>query len=386
MSSPPSPPQQPPPPPPPPPSRISDLQIDFITAEILPKLPAKTLLRFKTVCKYFNTLISSPEFIRRHLRHSLSSDHRLLAVPATYRTLHTFDLDSLSSAPSAASAAFYWPDDSPCVAVVGACNGLLLISGSNRRLVVLNPSTRAYVDVPSAANKSLGFGFDHRNDDYKIVILFDSHNNAIRSRTTKIYSLRSKTCNLVDRTFPSDSLEERNGGVLIGDHLLHWMFWCPSKRKRRIGCFDVCLEKWKDDVLLPSYYYDPNHKNYLLDFGVVDGILFSSFENRDDLSYEVWVMKEYGVEESWTKLLSVPISDELKGGVVPVACRVGESRTQVLIKQRHVSRLFLYNKVDGVVSKVNVRYRSGLQPYVFKGSLVSLPGAKFLGDVYEPPV
>ncbi|KAK9667721.1 hypothetical protein RND81_13G006900 [Saponaria officinalis] len=369
------------PPPPSPPSSISDLLIDFILAEILPKLPAKSLLRFKCVCQSFNTLISSPEFIRRHLRHSLSSDNRLLVIPATNLTHHTFDLDSLSAA-AAVSATFSFPDDDD-VSVGGSCNGLLLITGGFS-LVLLNPSTRTYVDVPSTGG-NLGFGFDHRSDDYKIVAVSDDHINAnrVKTRITKIYSVNSKSWKVVDRTLPSDSIEQRHGGVLINNHLLHWMFWSPSMRKRRIGCFDICLEKWTDDVLLPSYYYDPSHKNYFLDFGVVDGKMYSSFENRVDSSFDVWVMKEYGVQESWMKLLSVAISDDLKGGVVPVACREAGS-SQVLLRQRHESKLFWYNRMNGVISKVNVPYFSDHHPYICKGSLVSLPGAKLFGAVYEP--
>ncbi|KAK9667719.1 hypothetical protein RND81_13G006700 [Saponaria officinalis] len=367
---------------PPPPAPISDLVIDFIAAEILPKLPAKSLLRFKCVCKSFNTVISSPEFIRLHLRHSLSSDNRLLVIPATDRTLYTFDLDSLSSSTTAtaASATFSWPADSN--SVVGSCNGLLLITGffgDLHRLVLLNPSTRTYVDVPSAAN-FLGFGFDHRNNDYKIVAVTDSHTNVLKSRVTQIYSLNSKSLKIVENTVPLDAIQYHFAGALIDNHLLHWIFWNPSTRKRRIGCFDVCLENWGADVPLPAHYC---HKNYLLDFGVVDGRLFCSFEDRVDLSFDVWVMEEYGVKESWTKLLSVAISNDLIGGVVPVAI---SGSSQALIKHLHFSKMFWYNTVNGVTSKLNVPYFSDRRLYICKGSLVSLPGAKLFGAVYEPPV
>ncbi|KAK9667717.1 hypothetical protein RND81_13G006500 [Saponaria officinalis] len=378
----------PPPPllPPPPSSTASVLPIDFIVAEILPKLPAKSLLRFKCVCKSFNTLISSPEFVRLHLRHSLSSDNRLVVIPVIDRTVYTFDLDSLSSSATAASATFSWPEHA---SINGSCNGLLLITGffgGLHRLVLLNPSTRTYVDVPSTTNY-LGFGFDHRNDDYKIVAVTDYRINVSKSRVTKIYSLNSKSWKIVEITFPPDAIQYPRSGALIDNHLLHWIFWNPSTGKRIIGCFDVCLENWGADVPLPGHYCNSSRKIYLLDFGVVDGRLFCSFENQVDWSYDVWVMEEYGVQESWTKLLSVAIPDDVIRGIVPVAIsgrEVGSS--QVLIQQRRNSKMFWYNTVNGVTSKVNVPYLSDYRAYICKGSLVSLPGAKLFGAMYEPPV
>ncbi|KAK9667714.1 hypothetical protein RND81_13G006200 [Saponaria officinalis] len=371
----------PPPPPSPPPFSASVLPIDFIAAEILPRLPAKSLLRFKSVCKSFNTVISSPEFVRLHLRHSLSSDNRLLVIPSTDRTVYTFDLDSLSSSSSAASATFSWPDQA---FIEGSCNGVLLITGyfgGLYRLVLLNPSTRTYVDVFSTTNY-LGFGFDHLNNDYKIVVVIDYHTNVLKSRVTKIYSLNSKSWKIVENKIPPDAIQYPYSGALVDNHLLHWIFWTPSTGKRIIGCFDICLEKWGADVPLPGHYCD---KNELQDMGVVDGRLFCSFENRVDLSYDVWVMEEYGVQESWTKLLSVAIPDYVKGGIVPVAIS-GSSPSQVLIKHQRDSEMFWYNTVDGVTSKVNVPYFWDHRAYIFKGSLVSLPGAKLFGAVYEPPV
>ncbi|KAL9242634.1 hypothetical protein vseg_016617 [Gypsophila vaccaria] len=385
MSTPPFRPLSPPP--------VSNLLFDVIAAEILPRLPAKSLLRFKTVCKSFNTLISSSEFIRLHLRHALSSDHRLLAIPSIYRTLHTFDLGSLSSPASAASAIFLWPEHS--ISVVGSYHGLLLITtffASRLRLVLLNPCTRTYVDVPSTGESEfagfLGFGFDHLSNDYKIVVAPSPKHHPTdlwKTRVTKIYSVNSKSWKIVDSQFVSDHIKCQYGSALVNNHLLHWLFRSPTTRARRICCFDVCLENWRDDVPLPAFFYDHNHENYFLDFGVVDGRLFSSFKNQIDLSYDVWVMKEYGVQESWMKLISIPISDDLKGGVVPITCREGGS-SRVLLRQRFESNLFWYNTVDGVISKVEVPNFCSRRPFICEDTLVSLPGAKLFGAVYEQPV
>ncbi|XP_074266009.1 F-box protein CPR1-like [Silene latifolia] len=374
----------------PPPQPVTDagfwsrLEIDFVLTEILPKLPSKSLIRYKSVSKSFKTLISSPSFIRRHLRESISSStNRLLVIPSTSSVLYIFNLDPPSSV---ASATFRWSEGD--ISVVGACNGLILITCYVATLMILNPSTRTYVDIIWASRSdNFGFGFDEATEDYKIVNVSDVHSgngNVVKKRITTVYSVNLGTWKVVDQMLPDDSMEDRFGGVLIDNCLLHWMFWSPSKKKRRIGCFDIRVEKWVDDVMLPEYYYNSEQKKYLLDFGVVDGRLFSSFENRVSSCYDVWVMKVYGVSESWVKLSSVAISENLTGGVVPVASR-GVDSSVVLLRQRHRSKLFWYNKENGAISVAKVPSFWNLQPYVCKGSLVDLPGAKLFGDVYERP-
>ena len=98
------------------------------------------------------------------------------------------------------------------------------------------------------------------------------------------------------------------------------MFWNASLRKYRIGCFDVCKHNWVDDVSLPSYYYNHDDQAKYLGFGVINDRLFLSFENLADCCIDMCVMEEYGVQDSWVKLLSVPGADELRGGVVAVSC------------------------------------------------------------------
>ncbi|KAK9667716.1 hypothetical protein RND81_13G006400 [Saponaria officinalis] len=399
---------------------VPDLLNDIIVSEILPKLPAKSLLRFKTVCKSFKTLISSPEFIRLHLRQSLSSDNSLLVSAATDRTLDIYDLDSLSSAPATPSATFRWPVYT--IYAIGSCNGLLLITtsgylGTLLPLVLLNPSTRSYINIDSTAtviHGNLGLGFDCHTNDYKIVSvsnMYDYMNgDIVHTIVTTVYSVNSKSWKRVDEILTSESMEEQSYGVLIDNHLLHWMDWSTYNRKCRISCFNVISEKWMDDVLLPENLYDPSQESYFLDFGVLDGCLFSSYVDQVNSHFDVWVMKEYGVHESWIKLFSINISDALnggvdpiatlflhtrmrkfsavtsireRGGVIPIAYR-GRGTTEVLLRDRFKPKNFWwYNWKNNDINKADVPDFWGHQPCIFKGSLVRLPDAKLFGGEYE---
>ncbi|XP_074266788.1 F-box protein CPR1-like [Silene latifolia] len=197
-----------------------------------------------------------------------------------------------------------------------------------------------------------------------------------------VYSLNANSCTTLDTEFPTDSAEGwHNHGIVINYYLVHWMFWSPLSRKRRIGCFDVCKMKWTDDVLLPRYYYDPTHRNYLLDFGVLDGLLSASFENKVDSYFDVWVMMEYGVQDSWFKLFSIPISDNLQEGVIPVASR--SRSAEVLIRQRRSSKFYWYDRADGRMSEAKFDGApdfSRFEAYMCSRSMVKLPRGRLFDD------
>uniref|UniRef100_A0A7C8Z358 F-box domain-containing protein n=1 Tax=Opuntia streptacantha TaxID=393608 RepID=A0A7C8Z358_OPUST len=84
----------------------STLPMGILVQELLPRLPVKSLLRFKCVSKFFQTLISTPEFAQRHLRHSLASDdNRLLILVRELLGVYSFHLDS----PRFHSVSFFFP-------------------------------------------------------------------------------------------------------------------------------------------------------------------------------------------------------------------------------------------------------------------------------------
>ncbi|XP_074271798.1 F-box protein CPR1-like [Silene latifolia] len=140
---------------------------------------------------------------------------------------------------------------------------------------------------------------------------------------------------------------------------------------------------WTDDVLLPRYYYyDPTRRNYfLLDIGVLDGVLCSTFENKVDSCFDVWVMMEHGVQDSWFKLFSIPISNNLLDGVIPVARR--SKSLEFLIRQRHSSKFYWYDMADGRMSDAKfdgVPTYSGFETYMCSRSMVKLPGGRLFED------
>ncbi|KAK9716059.1 hypothetical protein RND81_06G208800 [Saponaria officinalis] len=347
---------------------MATLDYKVIFFEILPKLPTKSLIRFKCVSKYFNSAISSAVLMDLHFRHHhlSSSDQHLLILPDK-RSINCYNLHHPLSF-STPTSTFTWSDSS-VISVVGSSNGLLCvfvqttdIHNSDIHMCVLNPTTRLHRDIHVSYDDvrfNLGFGFDPQTLDHKLVIVHADYKTLI----ARVFSLNTNSWNIIQTQFPDTLILERcNSGVLVDHNLLHWIVWNPSLIKRDIVCFNLSTNKWTNPVLLPEFYYNTIHKNDILyDIGVIDGRLFSSFENKVEDRLEVWVMKEYGVQGSWFRLLSMPIPRGFHGsqvkllnifirrswhaGTVPVYSREGSD--EVLIQQRQREKLQWYNTRDG---------------------------------------
>ncbi|KAK9716084.1 hypothetical protein RND81_06G210100 [Saponaria officinalis] len=371
----------------------STLDHNIIFVEILPKLPTKTLIRFKCVSKSFNSAISSPEVIDLHLRHHYrsSSDHLLILAGNhhinCYNLRHSLPLSTPIST-------FTWPHPSS-IYVIGSSNGLLSVFVSkdddrnNNHIGFLNPTTRCYTytRIPLHGNCvfSLGFGFDRHTLDHKLVIVFhryDEFDDEFDDKTQfiRVYSLNTDSWRPIQTQSQSDSIISGCVGVVINHNLVHWMMQVPSLNIHKIGCFNLSTNNWTNDVLLPRYYYDPTHENYILsDIGVLDGrYLVSYFWIQTESRYDVWVMKEYGVQDSWLPLWKGSMWSEWNVAPEPVFSRGGLD--EVLISQWRSGKLYWYDTRSGRISDAIFHGDLFYTAQMCCVSHIELPGSKLFEE------
>ncbi|KAI8557009.1 hypothetical protein RHMOL_Rhmol05G0300600 [Rhododendron molle] len=160
-----------------------------ITIEILSRLPVKSLLRFKSVCKNWYDLIKTPDFISKHLlqTHSTFNSTSLLVtnynlVPATLQ-MSLLSIDGLNNGPINLDFPFLNGMINKYTGmnwfyIVGICNGLVCIHFSPQEfpLILCNPSTRQFQEIPNSEwldemieRVSFGFGFHPGANDYKLI-------------------------------------------------------------------------------------------------------------------------------------------------------------------------------------------------------------------------
>ncbi|KAB2015381.1 hypothetical protein ES319_D08G021100v1 [Gossypium barbadense] len=218
--------------------------------------------------------IEDPDFIKLHLSHSLktNTNHSLLLRPCGYH-FFSVNYDSLKTTQT--------------LKILGSCNGLLALKNNNKRIFLWNPSTRKSQVLPSteigrAGLTFYGFGYDPISDEYNVVRM----------------------------------LNKRFG--FLANNAMHWMaFKSPQLGKENLAGFDLASEEFRS-VEFPDFCLD---EPFWFGIGTMGGYLCLSAVHGElgDIVADVWIMKEYGVKESWSKLISWNQPHYIPSVVVPLA-------------------------------------------------------------------
>lgn len=198
-------------------------------------------------------------------------------------------------------------DPNPSLMIVGSCNGLVCIGTDFDSMFLWNPCTgqskklpnRGFSEEHGGLTMRFGFGCGESDDDYKVVVIF-SHDDGWGSYETRVevYSLKTDSWKRIgDFSYGIPTVytgEFANG-------LLHWL--APGKGSgytHVIASLDLANETY-DEVSLPNY----DDVGYNLGLFVLRGCL-GALCAYPRARADVWVRKEYGVTESWTKLFTLP--------------------------------------------------------------------------------
>nr|XP_023876158.1 F-box/kelch-repeat protein At3g23880-like [Quercus suber]XP_023876165.1 F-box/kelch-repeat protein At3g23880-like [Quercus suber]XP_023876171.1 F-box/kelch-repeat protein At3g23880-like [Quercus suber] len=312
---------------------------DEIVLEILARLPVKSLLRFRCVCKTWYSYITNPNFISTHLLcynnhdggyviymprtavhrayfHRPHSQICTLAFDRTFETISEFRIP--------------FTFQSGYASLVGSCNGILcftdFITPKSNDVYLWNPSIRKFKRLPNTClnqtqvlNVAHGFGYDSLNNDYKVARFSWTGIKWIPPPEVEVYSLSSDSWKRVELGISRrpNVISYGFNGILafpfVSGHL-HWMIEMIEEgggQERRytsmILSFDVNSEKLKELPVpdeggcIAKYLTSYKEKLALIKFGH-GAQPFSKL-------CSIWVMREYGVLDSWNKLFVLPIEN-----------------------------------------------------------------------------
>jgi F-box interacting protein len=267
-------------------------------------------------------LISSPKFISMHAQHSESTgNYAQILHCRRYRNSETpYQLLNIDGSFSEFQELGYPCQNRGRYYKVLDCKGLILFTTDNESHILWNPAIRMSmtlprprVDVPKGKHCVHGFGFDHRSNDYKVLRMVQDIYGLFPVLQVELYRLRTGAWETF--TGADDFLYHIapntqafvNGashwfGYLKREHMLSDVY-----PKRVVVLFDMCDEQLRVMKL-------PNHLGLdwdkTLDLGVSGGLLsLMEYNGRQDvnLSCSIWLMKEYGVAESWTKQSTIAL-------------------------------------------------------------------------------
>ncbi|XP_027149957.1 F-box/kelch-repeat protein At3g23880-like [Coffea eugenioides] len=326
---------------------------DDILLQIFTRLPVRSLGRLSCVSKSWHSLIFSPNLVKSHYKRCTedkeNEHHRIMFFKVELehdeRLGYGFELGvnfrlrqfgcSLHSAFSCVLPKKIEVTNDFIISIPvekfryyinktwGSCRGLVLIMVEGESMLLWNPATRNYRELPDSGIKkehklpgssrlSCGIGYDESNDDFKVLVL--SSVGGMRNETlAKVYSWKTDSWKKIEDL--KYSLIEL-GGCYCLNGIFHFIAYDPQSRgiwniasERKIVGLDLANDIFKE-IELPEEVIT----NCTWKIGTLRGCL-SLFLYSGGNQVDVWLMKEYGVRESWSKVVVVPCFQYPDGNV-----------------------------------------------------------------------
>ncbi|KAK9684415.1 hypothetical protein RND81_10G208400 [Saponaria officinalis] len=290
---------------------------DLILFNILPRLPANSLLRFKSVCKKWLSDISILDFQKSHFQFSSQIPRFLLSHVSEVRKMFFLSYnESENTVRDLVELRCNELDEQrDGFFIVDSCNGVLCIHIMEEYFCLWNPVTNQYKTVPhynetfdnvvsDVTLEAGGFGYISNVNDYKIFAMFLSHSDQ-RVCNFYLFSLNSGTWKRLTQLDESNYARKLCND--IASCIDETLYWPVSKPRNRtlvgyVG-FDLQHERMKRVVKVP----------WLRRYAQVDEI----FKVNGCMSLccrkklygpvsDVWTLKKeiQGGLENWVKLAS----------------------------------------------------------------------------------
>ncbi|KAM5583987.1 hypothetical protein ABKV19_003718 [Rosa sericea] len=336
-------------------------------------------MRFRCVSKSWNALISDPYFTKKHFRYAemgiTENSSRLLYSMDPPQSL---DHEALKDLKDHRNGYFANRElDLPVMipeysnrykSIVGCCNGLICFSVQGDDFILWNPCTRYSKMLPRTPlpvfNRQVfcGFGYDSATDDYKVIV----GTKMDEEIKFQVFTLKTSSWKVLRI---SNALNISGPGFFLNG-ALHWLVRVEPNpgNSRAILSFDLAEEEFHEMIPLPYDDVDFEGMTILRNcLCVVD-----SFIGRDGVS-TIWLMKEYGVKQSWTQVIRCSRKDfpkEYRHVFVKPICIL--EKGELLFHDWRAGFLVLYDPKENTfknVTKTHDRLRCGT--LVYRETLVS---------------
>ncbi|XP_020239130.1 F-box/kelch-repeat protein At3g23880 [Cajanus cajan] len=355
-----------------------------VVAEILSWIPVKALMRFRCVSKPWNSLIFTPTFIKLHFQRS-PKNTRVLIDANTF--VSSCSLPDLFEDPSSViHHSCQLVESSHSVLMV--CKGLVCMLTLNYKYRKFhefwarfwNPATRLMseettryqiyenFDCFDLRYRRFGFGYDDRRDSFDMVLLILACN--YQETEVTVFSVGDNCWKLMFSFFEYDC--PIGGDEPIGEFVsgtINWLVTVPpwsshhhrktdddTMNQIKIFSFDMKNETYKYMPMPIPIDSEPN-------LGVLKDCL-CFYHDYMKTHFVVWLMREFGVDKSWTQLLNInyehlQIYGPYHKETLCMPLCMSEDEDVMLLKNCVDHNLVVYNKRDnGIRLEEDVKLRS----------------------------
>nr|GEY27228.1 hypothetical protein [Tanacetum cinerariifolium]GEY99599.1 hypothetical protein [Tanacetum cinerariifolium]GEZ02213.1 hypothetical protein [Tanacetum cinerariifolium] len=350
-----------------------------VLIDILLRLPSKSLGQFKSVCKYWLSLISSENFVKSHHHKAIfdtKTNHSRLFIASTH---------SFHSVNFASSSCYEGFDDDDTNAIVslndpfekesvvsklrGSCYGLIYFVCYNDCILFWNPTTHRTRLIPdlstsfSDGTRFYGLGYDLITDDYKMVCAF--HSISSKSISSEVFNLKNGSWKTVQACHIDINNPDEIG--IFSNGAVHWLVrHCDDLNKNDIILSFGMKEEVFIETALPNVTR-AEHTGFTC-LGDLKGWLYAVYGGSDGVDMDVWVMKEYGVVNSWMKIIRLNwVEFDCDYGMSPL-CFIHEDDVVIDLDAWNIVRYNLSSKTTKMFKKCSTDWHLWL---VYTETLVS---------------
>ncbi|MFS7917732.1 putative F-box associated interaction domain-containing protein [Helianthus anomalus] len=277
------------------------------------------------------------------MKQSIKTDKLLVSSRGTYSSTSFCSLN-LDSPPTVVELETPF-DTTRFPDVLGTCHGLVCLSDMSfdKFIVLWNPATRKYKVIPTPMVYPSGssvlivvdqVGYDHVNDDYKVVRLIQTGVGVWLNSKVFVYSRKLNVWQSLEQRFP-----------------YHFSLALCQGQVPHPECFNTGV---------------------ITRLGVLGGCL-CVIHYRELRSVNVWVMGEYGVKESWSKLVALTsenVSRCVFLSVSPITYLKNRKEVVVEVNQQWFEIYDLEEKTSRQIMIGDASRR--LSTYVYQESLFKL--------------
>jgi F-box interacting protein len=390
----------------------SDLPQDVVE-DILSRLPAKSIMRFRCVNKsIWSSLFQNPTFIAKHHSFQFQNNPTFVIkrrddiIQKALISLHpNLDSDSGVELLNLDDMPFFKGDmkeeEEERLDILGdrSINGIICLYNYPLRyqqppdhlfrIVLWNPAIREFkflptnpVHCPSHVRlnfEGFGFGYDHKSNDYKVVRIvsfwdftpYIDWNGPYCPKLVEVYTLSTDSWRQIDAVFESDAGvhdDARNSQFYLNG-AYHWHGYINEKPSDAIVSFNMTDEVFRIIRMPDLDERNAIWRGYSVLNNCISMIVSYAQDTVTEKIFDIWVMREYGVKESWTKQFVI-------GPLSGIQFPLGFTMNDELLMVARDGQLVSYNSNAQEIKSLQVR---ATQAIVYKESLVSVMG----GNVIE---
>jgi len=381
---------------------LPTLPFELIT-DILSRLPVKSLMKFKCVCKPWNSLISDRKFARKHFRMSTMNPNLILKsknyspeFTHTFYPLHSIFTNFTTTDGTDIKSPLHGEITcEECIHIVDSCDGIFCLTQDDcppytKNIAVLwNPSIRKYKILPPLKNPCTkrdgngksktvyGFGYDQISDNYKVVSVFrykcGSSNNGITTYKTKtqvkVHTLGTNSWRLIDGFPYGGSCKFHFGSGKFVSGTINWLISIAGLNTLpHILSLDLGTESYQE-ILQPDYGDEGVRKVNYLTFEILRDCL--CFLRGHDCGQDIWLMKEYGNRDSWTKFATVPHMDSFMCRNPLYISEDDQVLVMLLCMTTYIWKLVVYDSINGIFKSPDIKTNDSICSEIYVESLIS---------------